>query len=618
MTKKELLQMDYWELRKAVSQLVPRTFRLREDARKGEAVKEKGRKKNYHQYDLVGQEMTKRERLLNTEEVNSFMEISCRAQACPMPLNLDVYDGLLCGFKCIYCVPGKTRILMSDGNEIRAESVSVGDRIKSYNTETGIVEDALIEKVMSRTAPGVVEIVTTNGTRVQATPEHPIYTRDIGWLDAGGISPGDEVLVYDGVWVTGETYWERVDNVRIISQEQEVFNYHVSPNNNYFADKVLVHNCYADAFRASLYTSFFDNSKSVGLRHCNPDFYKAKLDDMFSKFLGKDPLEVRSDVGKALAKRIPIRFGIRFEDFLPAEKSKGISLELLNYLRKAEYPLMINTKSDLVGEDNYVRALSRNKAKTAVHITMISCDEDFLRIIEPGAPTFAKRLQAAKNLTEAGVRVVARIEPYMVFLNDSKDMVYEYFDRMKEAGVTHLTFDTYSYSANNPGIRQNFVRRGYDWERMFLLTSDSQAIGSLLLSKFMGMFREHGFKASTFDMGSVPDNDDTICCSVGDWFADAGYNWGCVVGAVRYIQERGLKPTSWNNFHRYVMRNGGFLSKVLEEEVKELWNLEGNASYFVNWGRGIEPCGHDDHGILWHYRGGPEADFRYNILEGVI
>ena len=52
MTKKELLQMDYWELRKVVSKLVSRTFRLREDARKGEAVKEKGRKKNYHQGDI--------------------------------------------------------------------------------------------------------------------------------------------------------------------------------------------------------------------------------------------------------------------------------------------------------------------------------------------------------------------------------------------------------------------------------------------------------------------------------------------------------------------------------------------------------------------------------------
>ena len=57
---------------------------------------------------------------------------------------------------------------------------------------------------------------------------------------------------------------------------------------------------------------------------------------------------------------------------------------------------------------------------------------------------------------------------------------------------------------------------------------------------------------------------------------------------------------------------------VLEEEVKELWNLEGNASYFVNWGRGIEPCGHDEHGILWHYRENPEADFRYKVLEGVV
>lgn len=418
----------------------------------------------------------------------------------------------------------------------------------------------------------------------------------------------------------GGPRWEKIKTItkKKLTGRKRVFNYHVSPNNNYFADRVLVHNCYADAFRASLYTSFFDNSKSIGMRHCNPDFYKRRLDELFERSLGRDPLKVRGDIAKALAMRIPIRFGIRFEDFLPVEKAKGVSLELLKYLRDAQYPLMINTKSDLVGAAPYVRALSENEAKTAVHITMISCDEDFLRVIEPGAPTFQKRITAAKHLSEAGVRVVARIEPYMVFLNDSKDMVMEYFGHMREAGVSHLTFDTYSYSANNPGIRQNFVRRGYDWERMFLLTSDSQAIGSILLSKFMELFRKEGFSSSSFDMGGVPDNSDSICCEVSDWFKDAGYNWGCVVGAVRYIKERGNVPTSWNDFYGYVMRNGGFLSKTLEEEVKELWNLEGNASYFVNWGRGIEPYGHDEHGILWHYRENRDEDFRYKILEGAI
>ena len=194
MTRKELLQMDYWELRKVVSKLVPRTFRLREDARKGEAVKEKGRKKNYHQYDLVGQEMTKRERLLNTEEVNSFLEISCRAQACPMPLNLDVYDGLLCGFKCIYCVPSSSKILMADGSEKAAGRMRVGDKIMSYNTETQKPEIAEIEEVMSREAPGVLEIKTESAS-FQVTPEHPVFTKR-GWIDAGQLTEDDEVLVW--------------------------------------------------------------------------------------------------------------------------------------------------------------------------------------------------------------------------------------------------------------------------------------------------------------------------------------------------------------------------------------------------------------------------------------
>lgn len=463
--------MDYWQLREFAKKLVPRRFRLSVNKDKYKQ-KEKGRKSNYHQYSISNQKMEKMERLLNKDNINSFAEVSLRAQSCPMPLNIDVWDGIKCPFQCKYC--------------------------------------------------------------------------------------------------------------------------------------------YADYFKHSLYTSFFDNSKSIGLRHCNPTEYKKGLDELF-KHRGENT-SGENKVLNAIRLEIPIRLGIRFEDFPPIEAKKGIALNLLQYLSDQEYPLMINTKSDLLKEERYLKALTSNKAKTAVHVTLISSDEKFLKKIEPGAPTFKRRLEAMRVLSEAGIRVVARIEPWMMYINDNRGWVDNYIRQLKGAGIKHMTFDSYSYSAYSKGLSENFTQLGMDFERMFLLSSDSQWLSSLFLGKFMEYFRDNGLLVSTFDQGNVPSNDDWICCSVGDWF-EKGFNWGCGVIAIKYIKSKSPNPVRWSDFEKFVLEKGGWLSNSLREEVKILWNGEGNASWPIYWGVGITPVGQDRDGVIWNYN--PDFDFREYQLGGL-
>lgn len=464
--------MEYYDLRARVAKIVPRMTQLFQQTREQGAVREKGRKKGYSEFKLDKKEWVGQERLLNTEEINSFAEISVRAAACPMPLNLDVWDGLFCTYGCRYC--------------------------------------------------------------------------------------------------------------------------------------------FANAFRASLYTAFFDNSKTMGLRHCNPKKYKTELDKLM-KLRGKNPHDVQGDVAKAFAMEVPVRLGIRFEDFLAAEKREGVSLELLNYLADQSYPTMINSKSTLVATDPYIEALARNKGRTAVHITLITSDENLIRAIEPKTPSYKRRMEAMARLSAAGVRVVARIEPYLPFITDTREDVARYMEDLKAAGVEHITFDTYSYSANNPGIRQDFLNIGIDWERIFTVGCDSQGLGSLLLGEFMAMWRKAGFSCSTFDLGNVPSNDQANCCEVGDWF-QGGFNYGCAVMAIRFIKEAG-KPVCWQDFHQWVDEWGGFLSPALELEVHKLWNIEGNEAYSPVWGQGIVAVGWNRDGVIWEYR--PKDDFRKDMLSGL-
>jgi hypothetical protein len=279
---------------------------------------------------------------------------------------------------------------------------------------------------------------------------------------------------------------------------------------------------------------------------------------------------------------------------------------------------MINTKSDLIARDEYIRAMTDNKGKAAVHITLISSDDALLKKLEPGAPNYKRRLEAMRQLSAAGIRVVARIEPYMVFLNDEPTRVAQYVDEVWEAGVRHMTFDTYSYSANNPGIRRNFELSGYDYRRSFLLTTDSQPLGSLLLTEFMNLFRAKGFSCSTFDLGNVPDNDDGVCCcEVGGYFAHGtGFNYGSAVSAIRFIQSKKGKSVGWADYEQWVDRNGGFLSDELQKSVKALWSLSGAGAFFVVWARGIEPAGADAEGARWKFN--KKSDFRKQIFENLI
>ena len=499
---------DYYALRAQVAKLVPRTVPLFGGTSTKQSIKEKGRKKGYKEFKLPEKEWTDHRRLLRVDHIGSFVEVSCRAAACPMPLNLDVWDGLRCPFGCKYC--------------------------------------------------------------------------------------------------------------------------------------------YADSFKGTLYTSFFDNAKSVGVRHCDPDYVKKQLDKLMAhrgnvSNLSGGTLEgikrrlprvsasgtkfdsrggasgwqackgaSKAALDRAVALEIPMRLGIRYEDFTKSEQKLGISLSLLNYLADQSYPVMINTKSDLVGEDEYVEALARNSRGAAVHLTMISSNNDLLKVLEPGAPSYKRRIWAMKQLADAGVRPVLRIEPFLLFLSDPPDEVERFAEDLSDAGVKHITFDTYSWTAKNPGIRRSFYDLGIDWDRLFLLGCDSQGLGSLLLGEFMKIWRGKGFSCSTFDMGNVPDNDQAVCCEVGDLFEGSGFNYGCSVMAGRFVSGRKGKHTSWKDFVDWVNTKGGFLSESLRVEVHKLWNMEGNSSaYSHGWARGLVPVGQDESGLIWAWE---DTDFRRDLL----
>src|SRR5438045_8875705 len=90
---------------------------------------------------------------------------------------------------------------------------------------------------------------------------------------------------------------------------------------------------------------------------------------------------------------------------------------ILEVLEQAGHPVGIVTKSALVTRDIDIlaRMAKRNLAKVALSVTTL--DPKLARTMEPRASTPARRLEALRQLPEAGIPATEMVAPVMPALN---------------------------------------------------------------------------------------------------------------------------------------------------------------------------------------------------------
>jgi DNA polymerase-3 subunit gamma/tau len=150
-------------------------------------IQEKGRKKNYKQFDLFSKNMEVHQRLLHPEEIGNFIEISCRAAACPMPLNADVYDSSIC--------IAKGSLITTMRGELPIEDVIIGDIVLSLNEKTFQLEWKEVIKTNYTQKSKMISIETDIGI-LRLTEDHRVFTNR-GWVMAGELNTEDILLSFE-------------------------------------------------------------------------------------------------------------------------------------------------------------------------------------------------------------------------------------------------------------------------------------------------------------------------------------------------------------------------------------------------------------------------------------
>jgi len=90
------------------------------------------------------------------------------------------------------CYAKGVKILMADGLVVPIESLAIGDRILSYNEESGRVEPDTIAKVWSTSTKECLTLTTASGKTLTVSEDHRILTFD-GWKKAKDITLADRI-----------------------------------------------------------------------------------------------------------------------------------------------------------------------------------------------------------------------------------------------------------------------------------------------------------------------------------------------------------------------------------------------------------------------------------------
>ncbi len=133
-----------------------------------------------------------------------------------------------------------------------------------------------------------------------------------------------------------------------------------------------------------------------------------------------------------------IAIGTNTDPYQPIERRYKIMRGILEVLERAGHPVGIVTKSNLVLRDLDIlsRMAERNLVKVALSVTTL--DAKLARTMEPRAATPARRLEALRQLTAAGVPTSAMVAPVIPAINDAE--IERILEAVAAAGVRHAGY----------------------------------------------------------------------------------------------------------------------------------------------------------------------------------
>ena len=130
--------------------------------------------------------------------------------------------------------------------------------------------------------------------------------------------------------------------------------------------------------------------------------------------------------------------GTNTDPYQPIERERKITRSILEVCEQTNHPIGIVTKSALVTRDIDILAPLAAKGLTKVAISITTLDRHLARAMEPRASTPAKRLEALRQLSQAGIPSAVMVAPIIPALTDHE--IEEILKTAKNHGVSEAGY----------------------------------------------------------------------------------------------------------------------------------------------------------------------------------
>ncbi len=188
-----------------------------------------------------------------------------------------------------------------------------------------------------------------------------------------------------------------------------------------------------------------------------------------------------------------IALGTATDPYQPAERRYEVTRGILEeFAQHRGFELGIVTKSQLIDRDlELLREVARHNS-LSIHITVTTLDVELARILEPRAPRPDLRMDAVRQLSEAGINVGVSCSPVLPGITDSPADLEAVVRAAAAAGARHifagpLFLKPCSAAVFLPFLEQHFphlvenYRQRYQ-DRSFLPPSYGKRVAQLVAS----------------------------------------------------------------------------------------------------------------------------------------
>jgi DNA repair photolyase len=188
-------------------------------------------------------------------------------------------------------------------------------------------------------------------------------------------------------------------------------------------------------------------------------------DDFSSKIVVKTNLVevLRRELASPKWEGEAIAMGTATDPYQHCEGRYRLTRGALKTLADFGNPLSMLTKSTMIVRDLDVFRRLGEATSVSVAMSVGTLDEDVRRVVEPGTPPGAKRLEILARFSDAGIRTGVLVAPILPGLTDTEEHLDSVLEACAEAGVAYAVPIVLHV---RPTIREHFmpwVKSTYPW-----------------------------------------------------------------------------------------------------------------------------------------------------------